>query len=694
MTVEQAVEEEKRMRNKKKNEWRKMRIKSMKVAKIMEIVDRALFVPYGSLAYEDSPMQIGFNATISAPHMHATCLQLLEKNLQPGMHALNVGSGDVEVNVETQHGFIPVDERMRVIDSKGELVPHLYCIGDANGKMMLAHAASAQAFVEKVSGKDHVLNHLSIPAACFTHSEISMVGLTEPQAREKSEKEGFEISIAKTSFKANTKALAENEGDGIAKLIYRPDNGEILGVHILGMHATDLIHKASNAIALGRREKEGDKLRSNLDVIEIIKSTQFPQICEIPNANVPDKKSRPRNDWDAFLNKDQNHDAMMRLLRQFDMNMAYGTCVGMKRVDRWNRASSLGLNLPENIQRFLTSVANEVSTDSTWDCLNCKTRISNINTSHTMHNSQYPPNTQLSENVQYQNSQYQQNSFPNQNTQYQDNSFPNHTQYQQDPFPYHNSPFFQSLRPSGNYHVSSNAQYTQNIQCSQYIKYPVNEKNTNLNIGSSQNYNKHVDDDADDDDDQEGGGDDEQEKIGYNSDIDGDDFDEFVDEEGEGFEMNWEKNTFKYMPDPTLDFPNVEPKQNFTKRNDSAKLVFLHRWWPTKKKCIESIGKKAILDGYQYKPKKTNAITYNVVCVDPKCQWSINCGACLDGKGFQVKKFNDNHTCSKTIISGHHRNATAKLVGYMIKDELSDINREIRPKDIMKDMSRRHGLIS
>ncbi|GJY94764.1 protein-L-isoaspartate(D-aspartate) O-methyltransferase [Tanacetum coccineum] len=68
-------------------------IKSMKVAEIMETVDRALFVPDGSPAYEDSPMQIGFNATISAPHMHATCLQLLEKNLQPGMHALDVGSG-------------------------------------------------------------------------------------------------------------------------------------------------------------------------------------------------------------------------------------------------------------------------------------------------------------------------------------------------------------------------------------------------------------------------------------------------------------------------------------------------------------------------------------------------------------------------------------------------------------------------
>ncbi|KAA8536763.1 hypothetical protein F0562_029241 [Nyssa sinensis] len=163
------------------------------------------------------------------------------------------GLGLENINVETQRGFVPVDERMHVIDANGKLVPHLYCIGDANGKMMLAHAASAQGIsvVEQVCGKDHVLNHLSIPAACFTHPEISMVGLTEPQAREKAEKEGFDVSVAKTSFKANTKALAENEGEGIAKLIYRPDNGEILGVHIFGLHAADLIHEASNAIAMG-----------------------------------------------------------------------------------------------------------------------------------------------------------------------------------------------------------------------------------------------------------------------------------------------------------------------------------------------------------------------------------------------------------------------------------------------------------
>ncbi|KAL7170779.1 hypothetical protein ACSBR2_035619 [Camellia fascicularis] len=163
------------------------------------------------------------------------------------------GLGLENINVETQRGFVPVDERMRVIDANGKLVPNLYCIGDANEKMMLAASTQGISVVEQVCGKDHVLNHLSIPVACFTHPEISMVGLTEPQAREKAEKEGFEVSVAKTSFKAHTKALAENEGKGLAKLIYRLDNGEILGVHIFGLHAADLIHEASNAIALGTR---------------------------------------------------------------------------------------------------------------------------------------------------------------------------------------------------------------------------------------------------------------------------------------------------------------------------------------------------------------------------------------------------------------------------------------------------------
>ncbi|CAK9143948.1 unnamed protein product [Ilex paraguariensis] len=67
--------------------------RSKNVAEVMETIDRALFVPDGTPPYVDSPMQIGYNATISAPHMHAMCLELLEQNLQPGMHALDVGSG-------------------------------------------------------------------------------------------------------------------------------------------------------------------------------------------------------------------------------------------------------------------------------------------------------------------------------------------------------------------------------------------------------------------------------------------------------------------------------------------------------------------------------------------------------------------------------------------------------------------------
>lgn len=70
-----------------------------------------------------------------------------------------------------------MDEKMQVLDKAGKVVPNLYCIGDANGKYMLAHAASAQGIsaVENMVGRSHVLNHLSVPAACFTHPEVSLV---------------------------------------------------------------------------------------------------------------------------------------------------------------------------------------------------------------------------------------------------------------------------------------------------------------------------------------------------------------------------------------------------------------------------------------------------------------------------------------------------------------------------------------
>lgn len=161
----------------------------------------------------------------------------------------NLGLESVGVELD-QRNYIPVDDSMAVISS-GEIVPHLWAIGDANGKMMLAHAASAQGIiaVENILDKQKKVDYRSIPAAAFTHPEVSYVGLTESAAQELGLEEGFEISISKSYFKGNSKALAENEADGIAKVIYRQDTGEVLGVHIFGVHASDLIHEASAAIA-------------------------------------------------------------------------------------------------------------------------------------------------------------------------------------------------------------------------------------------------------------------------------------------------------------------------------------------------------------------------------------------------------------------------------------------------------------
>ncbi|MEA5578614.1 dihydrolipoyl dehydrogenase [Anabaena sp. UHCC 0451] len=161
----------------------------------------------------------------------------------------NLGLDSVGVELDKRN-FIPVNDGMAVL-SAGEVVPHLYAIGDANGKMMLAHAASAQGIiaVENILGRDKKADYRSIPAAAFTHPEVSYVGLTEPAAQELGLAEGFEIGTAKSYFKGNSKALAENEADGIAKVIYRKDTGEVLGVHIFGLHASDLIHEASAAVA-------------------------------------------------------------------------------------------------------------------------------------------------------------------------------------------------------------------------------------------------------------------------------------------------------------------------------------------------------------------------------------------------------------------------------------------------------------
>jgi len=183
-----------------------------------------------------------------------------------------LGLPAVNIDVSKTRGFVQVDEKMRALDDDGKVIDGLWCIGDLNGKMMLAHAASAQGLsaVENMCGDEHVLNHDAIPAACFTHPEIAMVGPTEEQAREKAEKEGWEIGVSQGSFKANSKALAEGAGDGIAKVIFRKDNYEVIAVHIVGIHAADLIQECANAIAAG----------STLEDLSMMVHTH-PTLCEV-----------------------------------------------------------------------------------------------------------------------------------------------------------------------------------------------------------------------------------------------------------------------------------------------------------------------------------------------------------------------------------------------------------------------------
>ena len=139
---------------------------------------------------------------------------------------------------------------MRVLNGE-KIIPNVWAVGDVTGKLMLAHTAAAQGkiAIDNICGENVEINYKSIPAATFTHPEISSVGLSESDAKEIATKEGFTLGVVKSYFKANSKALAELESDGILKLLFNKDSGKVLGAHIFGMHAADLIQEIANAIS-------------------------------------------------------------------------------------------------------------------------------------------------------------------------------------------------------------------------------------------------------------------------------------------------------------------------------------------------------------------------------------------------------------------------------------------------------------
>ncbi len=138
---------------------------------------------------------------------------------------------------------IVVDDRMATN------LPNVWAIGDAVGGWMLAHKAMVEGRVvaENVTGKQRHADYRSVPNVIFTRPEIASVGMTEEQARAS----GVEFKISQFLMSANPRARILGETDGITRLICEAGSGRVLGVHLLGPHATDLIAEGALAVQLG-----------------------------------------------------------------------------------------------------------------------------------------------------------------------------------------------------------------------------------------------------------------------------------------------------------------------------------------------------------------------------------------------------------------------------------------------------------
>jgi dihydrolipoamide dehydrogenase len=134
----------------------------------------------------------------------------------------------------TERGAIDIDSRCRTS------VPHIFAIGDVTAKLMLAHAAESMGIIasETIAGAETMeLDYVMIPRATFCQPQIASFGYTEAQAREK----GFDVQVAKFPFTANGKAHGLGDFAGFVKLISDGTHGELLGGHIIGPEATELL---------------------------------------------------------------------------------------------------------------------------------------------------------------------------------------------------------------------------------------------------------------------------------------------------------------------------------------------------------------------------------------------------------------------------------------------------------------------
>jgi dihydrolipoamide dehydrogenase len=159
-----------------------------------------------------------------------------------GMKPNGAGIGLEEIGVKVERGFVPTDIVGRTN------VPGVYAIGDCSSVPMLAHKASKEGEVvaEVIAGHKAAKDWVGIPAAIFTDPEIATVGLSELQAKEK----GIDYKVGKFPFSALGRAMAVNETDGFIKVVSDRNTHELLGVHIVGPEATDLISEGALALEM------------------------------------------------------------------------------------------------------------------------------------------------------------------------------------------------------------------------------------------------------------------------------------------------------------------------------------------------------------------------------------------------------------------------------------------------------------
>ncbi len=143
----------------------------------------------------------------------------------------------------TSKGTIPIDNRFRTS------VPNIYAIGDIVDGPMLAHKASEEgvAVAEIIAGQNPILNYLAIPNVIYTYPEVAAVGLTEAEAVSM----GLTVKTGMFPFKINSRAKCTGEEDGFVKIVSDGASDVILGVHIIGAHASELI--AEGALAIQNR---------------------------------------------------------------------------------------------------------------------------------------------------------------------------------------------------------------------------------------------------------------------------------------------------------------------------------------------------------------------------------------------------------------------------------------------------------